>query len=515
MKTPLFSFLFVALCCVVVIPELHAAGGPGYALRFDGIDDHVQVGASSSFPAVTNTFTIELWVNPTATHGETGETNDGISGFGLQRFAVFPDHGDNVYGAGNAGAGLSIGANGISVFEHGANYLPSLLVYSNAVSGWTHVALVYLNRQPQLYVNGALMRSGVTSMKTNVHASASLGGLVGYGNYQGDLDEVRIWKVARSQTQIRASMNRSLTGVEPNLVAYYRCDEGSGTTLEDGAPADPNHSGELTNGVVFVPSGVHPFTPSVETLPADFVGPTMASLNLIANPGGTNTSGWFEWGQTTNYGNVTAAQALGSGTGQVNLSQGIVGLIPGVSHHFRAVASNSFGVVFGGDQSFTTPVFTDINAGLPGVSYSSAAWGDYDNDGDLDILLTGASTNAVPIARIYRNNGSSTFTDIDAGLPGVSRGSAAWGDYDNDGDLDILLIESGFSLIYRNNGNDMFTRIDAGLSAVSGSSAAWGDYDNDGKPGHPPDGTTPNFRRLSHSPNLSQQRQRHVHRHQH
>ncbi|HYW68008.1 MAG TPA: S8 family serine peptidase, partial [bacterium] len=80
--------------------------------------------------------------------------------------------------------------------------------------------------------------------------------------------------------------------------------------------------------------------------------------------------------------------------------------------------------------------FTDIGAGLPGVYYSSAAWGDYDNDGDLDILLTG-DTGSESISRVYEND-AGTFTDIAAGLTGVVLGSGAWGDYDNDGDLDIL-----------------------------------------------------------------------------
>jgi len=122
-------------------------------------------------------------------------------------------------------------------------------------------------------------------------------------------------------------------------------------------------------------------------------------------------------------------------------------------------------------------LFTDINAGLTGVNGSSVAWGDYDNDGDLDILLTGYNGSA-SISKIYRND-AGVFTDIDAGLTGVSSSSAAWGDYDNDGDLDILLTGNYYSKIYRNdNGN--FTDIDAGLYGVYNGSAAWGDYDSDG-----------------------------------
>jgi len=127
--------------------------------------------------------------------------------------------------------------------------------------------------------------------------------------------------------------------------------------------------------------------------------------------------------------------------------------------------------------------FTDIVAGLEGVWASSVAWGDYDNDGDLDILLTGQTASSQNISRIYRNN-SGTFTDINSGLEGVFGSSVAWGDYDNDGDLDILLtggsqISGHISRIYRND-SGTFTDINAGLEGVRFSSAAWGDYDNDG-----------------------------------
>ncbi len=134
------------------------------------------------------------------------------------------------------------------------------------------------------------------------------------------------------------------------------------------------------------------------------------------------------------------------------------------------------------------PTFTDIGAGLQGVRLGSVAWGDYDNDGDLDILLTGAiGTSTQSTAHVYRNSGGAnpTFTDIGAGLPGVYRSSVAWGDYDNDGDLDILLTgmsQGGrIARIYRNNGglNPTFSFVRT-VQGVDDSAVAWGDYDNDG-----------------------------------
>jgi len=136
------------------------------------------------------------------------------------------------------------------------------------------------------------------------------------------------------------------------------------------------------------------------------------------------------------------------------------------------------------------PAFTDANGSLLGFRAGSVAWGDYDNDGDLDILVSGA-TASDRVARLYRNDGAGTFVDVGASLTGVSGGALAWGDYDNDGDLDILL--SGFygplvasppstTKLYRNDGG-VFTEVAAtGLPSVAYSSAAWGDYDNDGRP---------------------------------
>ncbi|MGM0588506.1 MAG: FG-GAP-like repeat-containing protein [Bacteroidota bacterium] len=132
-----------------------------------------------------------------------------------------------------------------------------------------------------------------------------------------------------------------------------------------------------------------------------------------------------------------------------------------------------------------TAGFTALNAGLTGVSGGSSAWGDYDGDGDLDLLITGQDSDSNPISTIYRNQGGDEFVALDAGLPAVKNSTSAWGDYDGDGNLDLVIAgvdASGnkISRIYRNDGSGSFTDIEAGLAGVRYSSAAWGDYNGDG-----------------------------------
>ncbi len=91
---------------------------------------------------------------------------------------------------------------------------------------------------------------------------------------------------------------------------------------------------------------------SAETLPASGLTQTAATLNGAVNPGGSNTTAWFEFGFSTNYGNITPPRALGSGDANTNFSETLSGLIPGVVYHYRAAASNSSGTVFGADESF-------------------------------------------------------------------------------------------------------------------------------------------------------------------
>lgn len=130
-------------------------------------------------------------------------------------------------------------------------------------------------------------------------------------------------------------------------------------------------------------------------------------------------------------------------------------------------------------KSNALPIFAAIVTSIPGVEYSSMAWGDYNNDGQLDILLTGLNAANQLVSKIYQNTGGS-FVEIPANLAGFAQSDGVWGDYDNDGDLDVLLCgEGGASKIYRNN-NGTFVDIKAPLIGVVAGAASWGDYDNDG-----------------------------------
>jgi hypothetical protein len=181
---------------------LWSKGLRGGALLFDGSRDFVT--PWKAFPDIKNSFTMTLWVKPAATRSATPEASSGaFDGQKGQRYALFPTHGRQ-YGPDHVGTGLSVGTNGISVIEHADQHMPSTLVYEGDLSGWSFVCLVYSDRQPTLYVNGAAVRKGKVSAMT-VHPSAHLGGARGLDCfYCGLISDVRIYNRALTDTEIQA-----------------------------------------------------------------------------------------------------------------------------------------------------------------------------------------------------------------------------------------------------------------------------------------------------------------------
>ncbi|MCB5231360.1 MAG: FG-GAP-like repeat-containing protein, partial [Candidatus Cloacimonas sp.] len=122
---------------------------------------------------------------------------------------------------------------------------------------------------------------------------------------------------------------------------------------------------------------------------------------------------------------------------------------------------------------------------FPKLRFVAAALGDLNNDGYLDIVLTGRDQANAPCAYIFLNNGDDTFTELENNLEGVYNGSVDFGDFNNDGWLDILITgesKEGKSVaIYKNNGDYTYTKLDTeNLPGITMGGAVWGDFDNDG-----------------------------------
>jgi hypothetical protein len=128
-----------------------------------------------------------------------------------------------------------------------------------------------------------------------------------------------------------------------------------------------------------------------------------------------------------------------------------------------------------------------------------ASWGDYDNDGYLDLYVGRYLDPRAKIPstfyarngegnRLYHNNGNGTFTDVTAqagvGDPGLCLGTV-FGDYDDDGYPDLYVVNDfGRKTLYRNNRNGTFTDVTVAsgtLAYGAGMSASFADYDNDGR----------------------------------
>jgi len=117
-------------------------------------------------------FTMAVWAKPGAGTPLFAEANRGVIGISDHRNELIaPQHGgsfgpDNIH----AGAGLSVGTNGVTVFEHAGSYFAPILVYAAPLQDWTHVAVVYRAGQPTLFLNGVSVHTGLKSDHT-VHPS--------------------------------------------------------------------------------------------------------------------------------------------------------------------------------------------------------------------------------------------------------------------------------------------------------------------------------------------------------
>ncbi|MBE0642193.1 MAG: LamG domain-containing protein, partial [Bacteroidales bacterium] len=186
-----------------------------YALMFNGSNDYVQLGTWHAGA----TWTLEAWVNPASVM--TG-----------QRTIV-----GGVHQCADWAVTVKDGVFALVIKPQNAICSHTATSTVQAVPGvWYHVAAVNTGTQARLYVNGNLaLTTSVSPYYLGTPSGVRIGGeYCCYGNsFHGIIDEVRIWKTARSQSQILANMYNSLSGSEASLEGYWPMNEGSGATAHD------------------------------------------------------------------------------------------------------------------------------------------------------------------------------------------------------------------------------------------------------------------------------------------
>ncbi len=164
-------------------PQWLAVGASGFpAVRFDGANDLLQLVR----PVGTNSFCLFVVCQTSQGHDVDQEGAGGVGGVSGQHWLFGAGHG----GEWDAGAGFSVGTNGVSVYEHGSGYMPALCVYQRFLgNGLLLLALNYQNKQPSVDFQGLPGRVGQISSRREVWAPTEIGSGA-YGAFAGDIVEV-------------------------------------------------------------------------------------------------------------------------------------------------------------------------------------------------------------------------------------------------------------------------------------------------------------------------------------
>ena len=147
------------------------------------------------------------------------------------------------------------------------------------------------------------------------------------------------------------------------------------------------------------------------------------------------------------------------------------------------ITGDSGGKPFTAVYKLSNKKYKRLEQSFTPLKHSCGKWGDLDNDGDLDFIISGEDSYGYPVCKIYSND-SGYFKEIPVGIRGLKSCTIDLGDYDRDGDLDIVMtgesLERSYTLVYENLRGFTFRDIMAGLPGLASGTAKWGDYDGDG-----------------------------------
>lgn len=198
-------------------------GASGYALDFNGAN-YVSIPDAAALD-LTNQFTLEAWVYPQQFSGQDRAIISKVGGSG----------GDNGYQFGFSSDGkLWMNFNSPGQNWGTANSVSTTPL--DILNRWTHVAATYDNDTMRLYVNGQLAASNTIGARAVINSTSSLrisGDDNNHVYFDGLIDEVRVWNIARSQASLLADKDRTLTGAESGLAGYWNLNEGVGGIVAD------------------------------------------------------------------------------------------------------------------------------------------------------------------------------------------------------------------------------------------------------------------------------------------
>lgn len=146
---------------------------------------------------ISDTFTLALWVRANGERAAVPEANTGVALESGQQWSLGPLEEDSQSGAGVA---LSVGTNGVGVYESASGYRPCMLSDDRPLAGWRHLTVVYRDKQPTLYVDGIFEKAGCKSERT----VRPLFSLPAASAFEGDVRDVRVFDRPLTEAEIQA-----------------------------------------------------------------------------------------------------------------------------------------------------------------------------------------------------------------------------------------------------------------------------------------------------------------------
>ncbi len=263
-------FTILVLSVITFISTINAQSpSSGKALNF-GTLAYLEVNNNTSINMTTG-LTIEAWINATSWDAASWGGSIVSKEFWL--------------GSTEYGYVLRCGANGKLSFNIGTtgNWQEAESAAIMSLNTWNHVVGTFDGSFLKIYVNGDLVGTtsysgSINTDNSNLRIGAAVCSIGGLRHFNGKIDEVKLWNVALSKNNIRNWMCRKTTSSHPNysnLKAYWKFDEGTGTTTADHSVN--TNTGTLNSSPTWITSGV----PLGDTSAASYTSPYNFSLSGI------------------------------------------------------------------------------------------------------------------------------------------------------------------------------------------------------------------------------------------